>query len=70
MDYLVGCLTLVSMELIARRQWTGWAVGLVNQVFWFYLVVWTQELWGLAILSAVLTWRYSVALIRWRREEG
>lgn len=70
MDYLVGCLTLVSMELIARRQWAGWAVGLVNQVFWFYLVVWTQELWGLAMLSAVLTWRYSVALIRWRREEG
>ncbi len=45
-----------------------WAVGLANQGLWFYLIVWKQQLWGLAPLTALLTWRYTVALIRWRRE--
>lgn len=68
MDWLVGGLTLLAMELIARKKWQGWAVGLVNQAFWAYLIVYQQQLWGLAILSAVLTWRYSVALMQWRRD--
>lgn len=68
MDWFVGCLTIVAMELIARKHWAGWAVGLINQAFWFYLIVWEKQLYGLAILTVVLTWRYSVALVKWRRE--
>lgn len=68
MDWLVGALTLVSMELVARRRWEGWAVGLANQALWAYLVVWRARLWGLAPLSVLLTWRYAAALARWRRE--
>lgn len=66
MDWLTGALTILAMELIARKHWQGWAVGLANQVFWAWLV-WDRQMWGLAPLTAILTWRYSVALIRWRR---
>lgn len=69
MDWIVGGMTLLAMELIARKRWEGWAVGLVNQALWFYLIVWQQQLWGLAMLTVVLTWRYSVALLKWRRDE-
>ena len=68
MDWLLSLNTILAMELIARRKWYGWAVGLVNQGFWFYVVVWQQQLYGLAVLTAVLTWRYSVALVKWRRD--
>ena len=68
MDWIVGGMTLLAMELIARKKWYGWAVGLVNQALWFYLIVYQQQLWGLAMLSVALTWRYTVALVRWRRE--
>ena len=68
MDWLLACNTILSMELIARRKWYGWAVGLINQAFWFYVIVWQKELYGLALLTVVLTWRYTVALIRWKHE--
>lgn len=67
MDYVVGAITVVAMELIARRRWEGWALGLVNQTLWFTLC-WKKQLWGLILIPLILTWRYSVALYRWRRD--
>jgi hypothetical protein len=67
MDWLTGALTVLAMELIGRKLWHGWAVGLANQACWFYLVI-DRRLWGLLPLTAILTWRYSAALVRWRRE--
>lgn len=66
MDWITGGLTVLAMELVARKMWHGWLVGLLNQVFWVYLVV-SRELWGLLPLTAILTWRYAAALVRWRR---
>lgn len=68
MDWLLSINTIIAMELIARKKWYGWAVGLVNQTLWFYVIVWQQQLYGLAVLTAVLTWRYSVALMKWRND--
>ena len=67
MDWLTGVLTVLAMELVGRKHWQGWAVGLVNQVCWAWLI-WDRALWGLAPLTAILTWRYTAALIRWRRD--
>lgn len=67
MDWLTGALTVLAMELVGRKRWQGWAVGLANQGLWLYLIV-TRDLWGLAPLTAILSWRYTVALMRWRRE--
>lgn len=67
MDWITGGITILAMELIGRKQWQGWAVGLLNQVLWGYLIL-SKELWGLAPLCAILTWRYAAALLRWRND--
>lgn len=67
MDWLTGIITIIAMELVARKRWQGWAVGLVNQVFWLTLII-HRELWGLLPLTVILSWRYTAALVRWRRE--
>lgn len=66
MDWLTGAITLLAMELIARRRWEGWAVGLCNQVLWG-LLIYQRELYGLIPLTLLLTWRYAVALRNWRK---
>jgi hypothetical protein len=66
MDWLVGAITILAMELIARRKWYGWGIALINQIFWGWMII-ERGLWGLAPLCFVLGWRYSVALIRWRK---
>lgn len=67
MDWLTGIGTLTAMELIGRKMWQGWLVGLANQVFWLSLI-YQRELWGLLPLTLILIWRYVVALRKWRRE--
>lgn len=67
MDWLTAIMTIVSMELVARKSWYGWALGLLNQGLWAYLIV-SRELWGIAPLCIVLVWRYTAAMRRWRRE--
>jgi hypothetical protein len=69
MDWLTGAVTVLAMELIAHRKWYGWAVGLGNQALWLY-IVWTKEVWGLLPLTFILTWRYSVALYRWKHGQN
>jgi hypothetical protein len=68
MDWITGALTLLAMELIARKHWQGWLVGLANQVFWLWLIF-EREIYGLLPLTALLTWRYAVALRKWRDNE-
>jgi hypothetical protein len=70
MDWLISCITITSMELIARRKWYGWSLGLLNQGFWGYFMVYQKEAYGLLPICLVLTWRYSVAMLKWRREAG
>lgn len=65
MDWLTGAMTLLAMELVARKDWRGWAVGLANQGFWLALI-WQRELYGLLPLTILLTWRYTAALKKWR----
>ena len=65
MDWVTGAMTLLAMELIARKHWQGWVVGLVNQAFWLILI-YTKQLWGLLPLTLLLTWRYAVAVRKWK----
>ena len=68
MDWLIAGITILSMELIGRKHWAGWAVGMVNQPIWLWFVVYDKQMYGLAIIPVVLFWRYSVALVKWRRD--
>lgn len=67
MDWLTGGMTILAMELVARRDWRGWAVGLANQTLWLWLII-DRRMWGLLPLTVILSWRYTVALVRWRAE--
>ena len=69
MDWITGAMTVLSMELLARKRWEGWAVGIVNQSLWAWLI-YSRELWGLSPLCLILTWRYAVALRRWTRKSS
>lgn len=70
MDWVISIFTITSMELIARRHWQGWLCGLINQGFWGYFMIWEKQAYGLLPISIVLTWRYSVAMLRWKREQN
>lgn len=67
MDLLTGILTICSVELLARKRWHGWLLGLLNQPCWLW-VIYSKGAWGLLPLTLWLTVRYTFALIRWRRE--
>ena len=67
MDWVTGALTILAMELIGRKHWAGWLVGLVNQGFWAYLIL-DKEMYGLIPLTAILTWRYTSHLMAWKKE--
>lgn len=66
MDWITGGITILAMELVAHKRWEGWAVGLGNQALWAWLI-YERQLWGLAPLTLILSWRYFVALRKWRK---
>jgi hypothetical protein len=55
--------------LLARKRWEGWVVGIVNQGLWAWLAI-NGRLWGLLPMVGILTWRFSSALVRWRKEKA
>lgn len=69
MDWLVSILTIIQMQLIARKRWEGWLVALVNSGLWMILV-YQQELWGLMALQIILSAQFAFALINWTSKEN
>lgn len=63
----VSVVTLWGMWLVARKDWRGWAVGIVNQLLWVWLAI-DSRAYGLLLLTAALLWLYARALVAWRRE--
>jgi hypothetical protein len=46
MDWICAITTVISVELIARHKWQGWAVGVASQALWLVLI-YQRHLWGL-----------------------
>lgn len=67
LSVVVSVLTLLTMWLVARKDWRGWAVGLANQALWLALIVTTRS-WGLLLLTGTLTVLYARTLLTWRRD--
>src|SRR5262245_36751098 len=67
---VLSAMSLTAMELIGRKKWQGWALGLVNQGLWFYLTVVVAGLWGLGIQFVIFAVIYTRHLVRWKRESG
>ena len=67
MDWIASCLTLLTVELTARKLWYGWLVGLVSQGAYITLAL-QNELYGLLPLSTYLMVRYALAARTWYRK--
>jgi hypothetical protein len=67
MEWAYAVLTVITSELLARKSWHGWGVGLVNDGFWFWWA-YSGGHWGMFSLTAVCTLQSVRGLLRWRRE--
>lgn len=67
MDWITGIMTVLGMELVARKRWEGWLVCLLNQFLWAYLIA-AKELWELVPLTLILTIRYSSFMMAWVKQ--
>jgi nicotinamide riboside transporter PnuC len=68
LPWFISCLTVTSMWLAGNKSPHAWTVGIINQVFWFSLMLHSQ-LWGLLPLSAVLSFVYIRNLVMWSNDE-
>lgn len=69
MDWIVGLVTCVAIALVASRRWYGWAVGLVAQGLWLWLILTELRRWGLLLPAIVIAITHAVALFDWWRTE-
>jgi hypothetical protein len=67
MDWVLSFLGLFVMEMKGRKMWQSWALGLLQQVLWLW-IIYDKEMWGLLLLSAYKIWRHIVFLKAWRTE--
>lgn len=67
MDWVASIITIIGIELLRRKMWQGFLVGLLNEIIWAYLAI-SREVYGLLLLVVVLTFQYSWAIYTWRKE--
>lgn len=68
LDWIAPIGTILGIELLRRKMWQGWAVGIVNQGIWTAMAI-QNKTYGLLILTCVLTPQYAWGLYQWRRED-
>lgn len=66
--WMTSAVTLLGMWLLARKDWRGWVVGLVNQVLWVATAV-LFKTWGFLPLTCALIVVYTRGLLAWRADE-
>lgn len=66
MDWIASIFTIIGIELLRRKMWQGFLVGLLNEISWAYIAI-TKEVYGLLLLVVVLSVQYSWAIYTWRK---
>ena len=56
-----------AWELKGRKMWQSWAIGLMQQFLWLWLIV-DKAMWGLLILSVYKITRHVMFLYQWKQE--
>lgn len=69
LDWVIMVTTVVFMQLLTWKKWYAWPVGILNQVFWFFLT-WHKELYGLTALSVIMACQFSYGWYMWTRKRG
>ena len=64
MDYVVSLICIAKTELVARKHWQGWLLGIMNQALWITISL-QNELYGLLPLSMYMLARYGLAARSW-----
>jgi len=68
MDWVLGIITIIALELTLRKRWEGWLLTLFNQCFWLYYIFVTMQ-WGFLLINAAM-WVQSVrGIIKWRKDD-
>lgn len=67
MDWIISISTIISIELMIRKLWYGWALALGNQVLWAILI-YQKAAWGLYPLTALMTFQSIRGMFTWLRE--
>jgi nicotinamide riboside transporter PnuC len=68
MDWIAAIFTIIGIELLRRKMWQGFLVGLLNEISWAYIAI-NKEVYGLLLLVAVLSVQYSWAIYTWRKSK-
>lgn len=58
----------VTMYLVGKGKWEGWAVGLLGQIPWIAVAV-LYGAWGILLTTAVTLVIYTRNLLLWRKVE-
>ncbi len=69
LPFATSVVTLVAMWRIGGKKTDGWAIGLGNQILWFWFIV-AFDAWGLLPLTAALTVLYVRSLVLWHRDDA
>lgn len=68
LSVVTSIITIVVMQLLARRNRMGWLLSLANQPLWGLLTYLTGA-WGLAILNVVMTVIAIQGYRNWRQND-
>ena len=69
MDWITAVLTITYMQLIARKMWQGWLLGILVQGLWIY-TTYVAHLYGFLALSFLLAAQFTIALLKWKKEDA
>ena len=67
-DWITAALTISYLQLLTLKKWYACPLGMLTQGIWIYLTL-SKELYGLTVLSVIMTLQFAYGWYRWRKEE-
>jgi len=67
MTWFLAILSIIAMELTVRKIWWAWGLTLLNQVFWAFYLLDTEQ-YGLLLLTAAMTIQALRGMRKWWKD--
>lgn len=68
MDWVAMALTVLSIELVVRKRWYGFAVGMAAGAIW--VAYWLpQSQWAAVAINVIFFWQNLRGVLRWKRRD-
>lgn len=65
-EYLASTLTLISLQLISKKKYSGWVISLISCFLWSYISL-HKNLYGLFAVQIGIGFISTQSLISWRK---